>query len=198
MRRIICLVGPTCSGKSTLEQELNRRGVPSIVSYTTRTQRSHEEHGVHYYFVSRAKVSELEQAGKVVQKVEFAGNLYGSTTLAIESAFAKSDTAVIVVEPTGVRQFQAYAESHADVEVEAVYITNSLNTLIARCLTRFRDDTNANVDYYAQRIADIQDQHQNWPYYLHYWNTIIDEMDDAVPEKSVAAVADRILGPMPS
>lgn len=194
MKRIIVLVGPTCSGKTTLEQHLNQRGIPSIVSYTTRTPRTGEVHGQHYYFLTDDEVANLAERDRVVQKVRFAGYSYGSTVDAIDAAFSKSDTAVIVVEPTGRTQFEAWADKQGDVEIVSVYITNSLKTLVTRCLARFVADRNADLGYYAQRIADIADQHRLWPHYFDDWSHIIEEMDDAGPATSVSSVADRILG----
>lgn len=194
MRRLILLVGPTCSGKSTLEKVLNARGVPSVVSYTTRAQRTGEVDGVHYYFLTRSQVEELEAAGKVAQRVEFAGNLYGSSLDSIDTAFAKSDTAVIVVEPTGVTQFKNFAAKTGAFEVVSVYCDGSLQQLVTRLIQRFAEDSNGNPAYYWERLVNQVDAFHSWPTYTADWNIYFTEIDDSVPGHTVQDAADLIMG----
>ena len=178
MRKLILLIGPTCTGKSTLEKELNRRGVPSVVSYTTRKPRSSETDGVDYDFLTEADVQLLESQNKVVQKVCFAGNYYGSTTMAIERAFATSDVAVIVVEPTGLTQFKEYADHVGDIEIVSVYIHNDLRLLTTRLVERYESDDNADPAYYWRRFIDMRQQYQDWPRY-DSWSVYIAGLDES-------------------
>lgn len=194
MRKLILLIGPTCSGKSTLEQELNRRGVPSVVSYTTRAQRTGEVDGVHYYFLTRDQVSQMEARGEVVQRVDFAGNLYGSTIHAINTAFKDSDTAVIVVEPTGLTQFLEYASVTGAFEVVSVYVNGALSELVTRLVDRYHGDANGDPAYYWNRLVNQVDAYHNWPHYTQNWSIVLQSVDDAVPGKGVRDAADKILG----
>lgn len=193
MRKLVLLIGPTCSGKSTLEQELNRRGVPSVVSYTTRAQRTGEVDGLHYQFLTRAQVESLDAAGQIVQRVDFAGNLYGSTTDAINKAYAQSNVAVIVVEPTGLTQFLDYAARTGAFEVVSVYIHGPLLRLIYRLIARYHEDKNASEAYYWQRMVQQIKAHQEWPTYTANWSIVLDEVDDDVPGKTVMDAAEKIL-----
>lgn len=193
MKRLILLIGPTCTGKSTLEAALNERGVPSVVSYTTRTSRTGEIDGVHYHFLTREAVDDLDAAGHIVQRVNFAGNYYGSTKSAFDKAFAESDLAVIVVEPTGLTQFQAYAARTGEFEVVSVYIDNSLITLINRLVGRFKMDNNGDPAYYWRRLTDLLDQHHEWPSYTDAWTHYLTEMDDEGSKHTTRSAAEFIM-----
>lgn len=57
---LICLIGCTCSGKSTILNELHQLGVEKIVTYTTRPPRSKDEF---YYFLSDDEFYTLNNMG---------------------------------------------------------------------------------------------------------------------------------------
>lgn len=194
MDRLILLIGPTCSGKSTLEKELNRRGIPSVVSYTTRAQRTGEVHGKDYYFLTREAVDALDATGQIVQRVNFSGNLYGSTLESINTAFAASNTAVIVVEPTGLTQFIEYAARTNRFEVVSVYVDGPLKRLVTRLIERYRSDANADPAYYWQRLEQQYDAYHYWPLYTDDWSITLSEVDDAIPGKTVSDAADIVVG----
>lgn len=194
MRKLFLLIGPTCAGKSTLEKELNRRGIPSVTSYTTRARRTGEVDGVDYHFITRAQVEELDAAGQIVQRVDFAGNYYGSTLSAIDKAFSESDAAVIVVEPTGLTQFLEYAARTKAFTVISIYVSGNLQTLVTRLMDRYRADKNANAAYYLERLAGLVEQHHTWPQYADSWTVFIPEIDDADPTRTVASTAEFIMG----
>ena len=53
------LTGKTCSGKDTIMNELRKRGVRRIVTYTTRPMRYGEADGKTYHFVTDEKFKEM-------------------------------------------------------------------------------------------------------------------------------------------
>ncbi|MDO4313022.1 MAG: guanylate kinase [Eubacteriales bacterium] len=69
MGKIYYMMGKSSSGKDTLYQEIARRcpKLRRVVSYTTRAIRQGEQDGVEYHFVDEDRLSELEQAGKVIE-----------------------------------------------------------------------------------------------------------------------------------
>lgn len=192
MAKLILLVGPTCSGKTTLEKMLNSMGVPSVISYTTRAKRSGEVEGVDYYFVTRDQVKTHEDAGLVIQKVEFAGNLYGSTAGSLKEAFRNSNVAVMVVEPTGVAQFKEYADRTGAFEVVSLYVHGEWTTLCDRLIDRYNTDKNARDEYYWQRFMQMSQAYHEWPTYIAYTDRIA-SIDDRDPWRSTHSWALRIL-----
>lgn len=166
MRTLFLLVGPSCTGKSTIEKWLNANGMPSVVSFTTRTPRTGEVEGKDYYFLDRAAVQVEFDADAVVQSVNFNGNIYGTTKECLAIAFAASDRAVVVVEPTGVTQYQLYAEKHdPDLAIVPVYINNTMDTLTNRLINRYRGDANGDPAYYWRRQVGIQVELSQWPHW---------------------------------
>jgi guanylate kinase len=195
MRKLILLVGPTCTGKSTVEKEFNARGIASVVSYTTRRPRTGEVHGRDYYFLTMDEVNDLEATGGVAQKVTFAGNYYGSTLDSHIKAFGDDGQyAVMVVEPTGVTQLRAYfaARPELGIEVYAVYIKGEYKTLVERLINRFHADKAADDGYYWRRVVEQASAYRNWPHYTAY-DLVIDEVDDR-DGMSVSAATGYILG----
>lgn len=68
------------TGKTTLVSRLTA-AQPQIrvsVSHTTRAPREGEEHGCHYYFVSREEFVELIGQGAFLEHAEVFGNFYGT------------------------------------------------------------------------------------------------------------------------
>lgn len=192
MPKLILLVGPTCSGKTTLEKALNDLGIPSVISYTTRDKRSGEQHAIDYYFLTHAEVKAHEDAGLVIQKVEFAGNCYGSTAGSLKEAFRNSNVAVMVVEPTGVAQFIDYAARTGQFEVVSIYVSGKFQTLCDRLVQRYATDKNARDAYYWERFIQMHQAYREWPSYIAYTDRIA-FIDDGDPSNSTHEWALRIV-----
>ena len=56
---MICLVGPTCSGKTTVLNELTKLGYGRVVTMTTRPMRPGEIEGQTYYYRSKEEFNRL-------------------------------------------------------------------------------------------------------------------------------------------
>lgn len=69
MGKIFYLMGKSASGKDTLFQLLMERfpSLNTVVMYSTRPIRDNEKDGREYFFVSRERRRELEDAGKVIE-----------------------------------------------------------------------------------------------------------------------------------
>lgn len=69
MSKIFYLMGKSASGKDTIYKKVKEQ-VPelkTIVIYTTRPIREHEENGREYFFVDENELQELKKAGKVIE-----------------------------------------------------------------------------------------------------------------------------------
>jgi guanylate kinase len=76
---IIAVGGPSGCGKSALIDEMLTRFPANLVimrSLTTRSRRETDDDRA-TRFVSRPELEELRDAGRLVQSIEYAGNLYG-------------------------------------------------------------------------------------------------------------------------
>lgn len=83
--RLICIMGGSKVGKSTLEKRLEKLGFKRSISYTTREinscGHSNEENGREYHFINRDQFMELVDKGIIIEHEEYCGNLYGTPRL---------------------------------------------------------------------------------------------------------------------
>lgn len=102
---MLLLCGKSCTGKDTIQKELIKMGMKSIVSYTTRPPRPGEVNGVTYHFISKEDFMKKEEEGFFAETVYYdvaTGErwYYGS---AVEDL---SDDKVIIVNPHGLEQLR--------------------------------------------------------------------------------------------
>lgn len=80
--KIVCIMGRSNSGKSTVEKYLEQMGFKRSISYTTREPQVRngklEEDGVEYKFVTEEKFMQLVEKGKIIEHERYGNNLYGT------------------------------------------------------------------------------------------------------------------------
>ena len=70
MGKIFYMMGKSSSGKDTIFKEILKKkelNLHQIVLYTTRPARANETDGVQYHFVDEERLSEFQDAGKVIE-----------------------------------------------------------------------------------------------------------------------------------
>ena len=70
MGKIFYMMGKSSSGKDTIFKEILKKkelNLHQIVLYTTRPARANETDGVQYHFVDEKRLSDLQDAGKVIE-----------------------------------------------------------------------------------------------------------------------------------
>lgn len=160
MKQVVVLTGPTCSGKSTLENHLAARGYGKVISHTTREPRPGEANAVDYYFVDAERFN--AQSENFVEKVSFDGNQYGVHCKEIERleglGFKKI---VIVAEPLGAKQIRDWCAAR-EIPCNNFFLCMAAELIYARFLDRFLLDTSLNrVSKYAKRMVTMQGE-QMW------------------------------------
>ena len=102
---MICLVGESASGKSTVERVLvSKYGYEKIITYTTRTPRPKEFDGIDYHFVTDKEFLDMKSANAFAETATYNGWHYGTAKKDC------SDNKVIVVTPYGLRQLKRIPE----------------------------------------------------------------------------------------
>ena len=86
-KKIIVLVGPSGSGKTSIGQILEQKGIPRLVTTTTRPARLGEVDGTDYYFRDFTE----QDMDEFVEQTIYNKNRYGLTKAEVESMLEKND-----------------------------------------------------------------------------------------------------------
>ncbi len=163
------ITGPSCSGKSSLEQALCE-GFPlmfqKLVSVTTRAPRPGEVEGSHYHFVNRDEFAELLNSGRLAQFVKFGDHFYGTLSSEADSIMKSGMVPVVVVEPTGVDQYRDWAGERG-ASVFALYVMGDPFELAERWIDRVQAEGDMTADRkkaIAERLANTYViEGSDWP-----------------------------------
>ena len=97
---------PSGAGKSTLIERV-RPLFPDMrysISCTTRSPRSGEVQGVHYYFVERRTFEEMIPRGDFLEWKEVHGNLYGTPAGPVKEALGRGDRMILDIDVHGAQE----------------------------------------------------------------------------------------------
>lgn len=104
--RLFLITGPSGVGKGTLVSALLQRQ-PRIwlsISATTRSPRSGEVDGQHYFFMTRERFEASVAEGGLLEWAEFAGNCYGTPREPVQQHLAAGQPVLLEIELEGARQ----------------------------------------------------------------------------------------------
>lgn len=160
---IVTLTGPTAAGKSTVEAELQRRGLGRAISHTTRLPRAGEINGQHYHFVMDDEYDRLERNGSFIETIHLGSARYAMSELALLSAEQACKHVAIVVEPVGAAQIHEYCRK-LGIPSLAVWIDCSVKEQARRWIARLTGDLLAGkgVGAYAERLALMLSAEVDW------------------------------------
>lgn len=134
-QKLIIIVGPTGSGKTTIGQYLKQTyHIQPVITHTTRPKRVNEVDGVDYYFETADSLAQKH----LIETVNYAGYQYGSSYEALKAAWQKSDLISIVLEINGAL---TYLEALGQ-QVQIIYLKVSPQQLKKRLYQR-QDDPQA-------------------------------------------------------
>jgi guanylate kinase len=105
---LLCLIGPSGSGKSSLGKHLLEFYSSSLglsVSATSRPVREGEVDGQHYHFLSKEQFEAKLQNGEFFESEEIHGNLYGTLLETVENAISSGVDLLLDVDIGGASSF---------------------------------------------------------------------------------------------
>jgi guanylate kinase len=147
---LVVFTGPSGVGKGTVLKAILARHPDwhLSTSATTRSPRSGEVEGQHYYFLTRAKFEAQIAQGKFLEWAEFAGNLYGTPRAPVMERIAQGERIILEIELEGARQVR-----HSAPEALQIFMMPpSLAELEARVRNRGQDPEEA-IQRRLQRAA---------------------------------------------
>ena len=98
---IVCLVGPTGSGKTAVAQRLiEAYDMQKPITATTRQRRENESVG-HYRFISEAEFVADAEAGRFLETTVYSGHYFGTEAKEIDAIVARGKIAVIPIDICG-------------------------------------------------------------------------------------------------
>src|SRR5690606_29002189 len=104
MGKLIVVVAPSGTGKSTLIKRL-KRDLPQLeesVSTTTRPKRAGERHGEAYFFVDRNDFVAMKERGEFLEWAEVHGNFYGTSKRFVEGRLQSGKDLLFDLDVQGV------------------------------------------------------------------------------------------------
>lgn len=161
----LVLVGPTCSGKTTLAEYLVKLGFRRIITYTTRPRRNHEvdastlgpielkyaDPPADYFFVDMDEFKRAEYRGYFAETTGYEATWgycrYGSA----KDDWLGSEDTVCVLNPDGVRQLRSRG-----YDIFVVY----LNTPMVDCMDRARKRGDDEMEIARRCAHDLEDFHK--------------------------------------
>lgn len=134
---LFIVTGPSGAGKNTVMTHI-RRTFPQVkkaVTYTTRSPRPHEVHGVDYRFVEEEEFFSLYKQGKILEYEQVYNDYYYGSPADI---FDDGDLKIMEMDWKGHR---TYREVYSDVRIVSIFlIPPSLAEIRKRILGRSRVD----------------------------------------------------------
>ena len=181
---LIVFSGPSGSGKDSV-LELLRDQVDDVqlsVSLTTREKRAGEQHGVHYFFVTREDFERKIAAGEVLEYAQYNGQYYGTPKTAVDEWLAQGKTVILEIEVQGAEDIRRIYPGCVGVFL----LPPSIETLRQRLRGR-RSNTEEDIE---RRIGIAK---QEIPHALNYDYCIMnDKLDQAVQDFHAVIRAEQL------
>jgi len=115
--KIIVIVAPSGTGKSTLIKRLKaeKPEILESVSFTTRKPREGEVDGVHYNFVSREDFIAMKDEEGFLEWAQVHGNFYGTGKEFVEKQLSEGSNLLFDLDVQGTDSFKSFFAARANV-----------------------------------------------------------------------------------
>lgn len=184
--RLMIVSGPAAAGKDTLIARA-RAALPSLVksvSMTTRPRARDEEHGVHYFFVTREEFARHREAGALLEWAPVFDDFYGTPAAWVREQLAAGRDVIMNIDVKGGLQVREQMP-----EARLIFVMPPeprLETLRQRLVDRHRDsDTPAAI---ARRLATAE---WEMTQAARYDRIIVNEEADRAAQALIEAIRER-------
>ena len=103
---LFIISAPSGTGKTTILKKIVAAmdNVAFSVSHTTRAPRPVEQDGIDYFFIDKDNFARMQQLGLFLEWAEVHGNLYGTSSYAIQEATEQGRDLLLDIDVQGARQ----------------------------------------------------------------------------------------------
>jgi guanylate kinase len=181
--QLFIVSAPSGTGKTTLVERLVRT-VPGLCmsrSYTSRTARAGERHGVDYNFISPDRFEAMIRAGDFLEWADVFGNYYGTCAADTEELLAQGRDVVLVIDVQGARQVRSRG-----IETVGIFVLPPSAAILEQRLRGRSQDSEAAIRTRLEVACREVDEFERYEYVV-----INDEIDAAVDRLRAIVVAER-------
>jgi guanylate kinase len=185
---MLVLSSSSGAGKTTLTRTLLQRdsGLTLSISVTTRPQRTGEQPGVHYHFVTRQEFLALREEGALLEWAEVFGNHYGTPRAPVEEALQSGRDVLFDIDWQGARQLAQIAHD----DLASVFILPPSRTALEQRLRQRGSDAEEVI---ARRLAEASREMEHWREYDYV--LINDDLETCLGQLTVILHAERLRRP---
>ena len=160
MGKIFFILGKSCSGKDTIFQEIKKNSdldLKTVVGYTTRPMRENEVDGEEYFFVSRDRLEELQNDGKVIEVRHY------NTVHGVWSYFTVDDGQIDLNESNylyigTLESYEQMRDYYGEDAIVPIYIEVEQGERLKRAVFREMEQSEPKYEELCRRfLADEQD-----------------------------------------
>ncbi|MDK4688297.1 guanylate kinase [Kingella negevensis] len=143
------------TGKTTLVTRLvnHNDNIRVSISHTTRAPRENEQHGKHYYFVTREQFSSLIEQSAFLEHAEVFGNFYGTSSAALTEMCEQGYDVILEIDVQGAEQVRK-----AMPEAISIFI---LPPSMAVLEERLRNRQTDSKEVIARRLREAEQEIQH-------------------------------------
>lgn len=104
--KLIVFTGPSGTGKGTILSQVLEKDAHLCVSVsaTTRQPREGEQHGVHYWFLSKADFEKQIKQDEFLEHACYVGNYYGTLEQPVNDQLESGNDVILEIEVQGAMQ----------------------------------------------------------------------------------------------
>ena len=171
---LFVIAAPSGAGKTTLVKALVERN-PSLkfsISYTTRQQRTTEEHARDYFFVEKDEFDRLKAEGELLESAVVFDNHYGTSRSQVEKHLSEGHHVILEIDWQGAQQVR---ESMPDCIT--IFILPPSRPELERRLRGRKTDSDEVI---ARRLRDALGDMSHWNEFDHI--IINDDLNEATAE----------------
>ncbi|XP_069082160.1 MAGUK p55 subfamily member 4 isoform X2 [Pleurodeles waltl] len=152
--RLIVLVGPSGVGVNELRRQLiriNPNTFQCAVPHTTRPQRSYENNGYEYHFVTKDVFESMVYSHRFLEYGEYKGNLYGTSIDSVRAVFDEGKVCIVDLDPQAIQGIR-----NREIKPYVIFIKPPS----VGCMRQTRKNARIITDYYVNmkfREEDLQE-----------------------------------------